>query len=286
MLGGLTGLVALASGCTGSQSSATSTSTGAGSTGGAPSNSPSALPTSTATAGPEEIAARATVPILSYHQLRDFTDADGAYSRQVLICPPSTFHEHLDAMQDDGWTTISPDEYHAYLTLGSPLPDKPVMLTFDDGWRSQIDEGLTQLVERDMTGAFFPMTVVLGNPDWMSTTDITRLADAGMTVGAHTWDHQMVSDLSGDDWQVQLEEPRELLRELSGQEVEHLAYPNGAWSTEALPHVAEAGYTTAFQLNEEPLDSDQPLLTLQRALVRSDWTGAQLLDHLRSQSGG
>jgi peptidoglycan/xylan/chitin deacetylase (PgdA/CDA1 family) len=99
-----------------------------------------------------------------------------------------------------------------------------------------------------MTGVFFVMTVVLGKPGWMSTRDIKRLADAGMTIGSHTWDHHAVSDLSGRNWKIQPEQLRTTLQRASGQPVEHFAYPYGTVSTKAFPHLRHAGYKTAFQL--------------------------------------
>jgi peptidoglycan/xylan/chitin deacetylase (PgdA/CDA1 family) len=117
----------------------------------------------------------------------------------------------------------------------------------------------------------------------MSIRDIHRLADAGMTIGSHTWDHHAVSDLSGHAWKVQLEESRETLRRASGQPVEHFAYPYGVVSARAFPHLAKAGYRTAFQLEAKKLDPAAPLYTLRRSLVVSTWSGANLLQHLRKQ---
>src|SRR4030095_11041726 len=91
------------------------------------------------------------------------------------------------------------------------------MLSFDDGTAGQAHEGSVQLTCSGMTGSFFVMTVVLNKPKWMSTRDILRLADAGMTIGSHTWDHHAVSDLSGNAWKVQLEQSRETLRKASRQ---------------------------------------------------------------------
>ena len=53
---------------------------------------------------------RATVPVLCYHQLRDWRAGDSAYERAELICPPAYFRRQLDALADDGWTTIGPDD--------------------------------------------------------------------------------------------------------------------------------------------------------------------------------
>jgi peptidoglycan/xylan/chitin deacetylase (PgdA/CDA1 family) len=241
---------------------------------------PRAQPTHTQTASASTIIKRATVPVLCYHQLRDWRNSDSQYNRTSLICPPRYFRAHLDALHEGGWTTITPDQYLAHLTAGAALPRKPVILSFDDGSAGQAGEGLRQLVKRGMTGVFFVMTVVLGKEGWMSTRDIKRLADAGMTIGSHTWDHHPVSDLSGRDWKIQLEQSRATLRRASGQPVEHFAYPYGIVSAKAFPHLRHAGYQTAFQLEAQKLDHQAPLYTLRRSIVVSGWSGATLLRHL------
>ena len=217
---------------------------------------------------------------MCYHQLREWRSSDSQYNRTTLICPPRHFRPHLDALAEDGWTTITPDQYLAHLITGAPLPRKPVILSFDDGSAGQAKEGLRQLAKRGMTGVFFVMTVVLGKLGWMSTRDIKRLADAGMTIGSHTWDHHAVSDLSGRDWKIQLEQSRTTLQRASGQPVEHFAYPYGTVSTKAFPHLRHAGYKTAFQLEAKALDHQEPLYTLRRSIVASTWSGAALRRHL------
>jgi peptidoglycan/xylan/chitin deacetylase (PgdA/CDA1 family) len=223
---------------------------------------------------------RATVPVLCYHQLRDWRSSDSAYNRATLICPPRHFRAHLDALDEAGWTTISPDQYLAHLTTGAALPHQPVMLSFDDASAGHAKEAMPQLAKRGMTGVFFVMTVVLGKSGWMSTRDIKRLAHAGMTIGSHTWDHHAVSDLSGRDWKIQLEQSRATLRRASGQPVEHFAYPYGTVSPKAFPHLRHAGYKTAFQLEGNQLDHRAPLYTLRRSIVVSNWSGANLLRYL------
>jgi hypothetical protein len=134
---------------------------------------------------PASVARRATVPVLCWHQLRDWTAGDSAYDRQSLICPPGAFRAQLDALAAGGYTTITADQYFDDLTKGAPLPPRPVMLSFDDSQGSQISVGLPELVRRRMTGTFFVMTVVLDKPRWMSRADVRRLARSGMTVASH-----------------------------------------------------------------------------------------------------
>lgn len=241
---------------------------------------PASTPPTPGTAA--EVLARSTVPVLCFHQLREFRADDGAYAR-TIITPPATFRAQLQALRDGGRTPIGAPELVDHLQFGAPLPDRPVLLTFDDGSVTHHSVALPVLREFGFPAAFFPMTVVLGKPDWLSADQLRELDGAGMTIGAHTWDHQRVDRLTGDQWAEQLDRPRAELGAILGHPVDLLAYPHGMWSPEALPRVAAAGYRAAFQL-AEPQDPAAPLLTVRRIMPPPTWDGPTLLAQLDAWS--
>ena len=242
-----------------------------------PSASPAAAPT-VATA--EEVLARSTVPVLCFHQLREFRPDDSPYAR-TLITPPTVFRAQLQALRDGGRTPIGAPELIDHLQFAAPLPDRPVLLTFDDGSGTHHSVALPVLRELGFPAAFFPMTVVLGKPGWLSADHLRELHQAGMTIGAHTWDHQRVDRLHGDQWADQLDRPRAELAEILGSPVDLLAYPFGVWSPEALPRVEAAGYRAAFQLSDAQ-DPAHPLRTIRRIMPPPTWDGPTLLAQLDS----
>ncbi len=275
------GAAACSSGRTSTPDRAAAASPSGGSPSAAASPSPSPSPSpAPAPATPAAIAARATVPVLCWHQLRPWRAGDSAYSKRLLICPPANFRAQLDALSEGGYTTISPDTYLQHLLTGAALPAKPVLLSFDDSQGTQATEALPQLVKREMTATFFAMTVVLGKKDWLSADDLRRIDAAGMTVAAHTYDHHRVDRYSGGDWAEQLQRPRAELEKIVGKPVEHFAYPYGAWNAAALPQVKAAGYRSAYQLMDDKLDPATPLYTLRRVLMDSTWNGRQLLANM------
>jgi peptidoglycan/xylan/chitin deacetylase (PgdA/CDA1 family) len=223
------------------------------------------------------LARAADVPVLCWHQLRDWRAGDSASARATLICPPAAFRAQLDALHAGGYSTISPDEHLAHLTTGAPLPPKPVLLTFDDSQGSQITTGVPELARRSMHATFFVMTVPLGKPNWMSRDDVKRLHDAGHTVAAHTYDHGRADRYAGADWDTQLAKPRATLEAIVGAPVRHFAYPYGDWAPADFAHLDQAGYVTGYQLAEKPVDPTRPLLTLRRTLVGSTWDGPGLI---------
>lgn len=223
-----------------------------------------------------EIAARESVPILCWHQLRRQTPADSAVDRQYIV-PPSTFRSELDALQRTGHHTITPDQLLAHLTTGARLPSKPVMLTFDDAVDDDYRVALPELRRRHMTATFFVMTVVLGNENYLTKGQVRRLDQAGMTVAAHTWDHHRVDEYAGEDWTKQVDEPVDELEQIVGHPVRYFAYPYGIWSKDAFAHLREAGVTAAFQLTEQPIAFSDPLMTIRRKIVDPSWSSKDLL---------
>ena len=245
----------------------------------APAPAVASSPTRPATRDPAVVAARATVPVLCYHQVRPWTSADGPDTRS-LTTPLERFEEQMRLLDRKGYTPVTLEQMYGHLTRGAPLPAKPVLLTFDDGHASQFTNAARVLRRHRFRAAFFPMTVVLGNDGWMTRAQVRELHRRGMSIGAHTWDHSPVTRYAGGDWARQLEEPARELAEITGVRPRWLAYPYGGWKPEVLDRVAAAGYDAAWQLADRPMHGTRPLLSLRRHLVDGRWTLAEFERHL------
>ncbi len=146
-----------------------------------------ALPTPTPNSAARMLA-RAQVPILCYHQIRDWEE-DEAEVDMPYIVPPAMFAAQMDFLDQHGYHPISPDQLLAYLANGAALPERPVMITFDDSDATQWTEALPVLQQHGFTATFFIMTVALDKPYYLSSEQVWALDRMGMTIGAHTWDH-------------------------------------------------------------------------------------------------
>jgi peptidoglycan/xylan/chitin deacetylase (PgdA/CDA1 family) len=227
---------------------------------------------------PAAVAARANVPVLCWHQIREPTSADSADARPYIVSP-RRLAEQLDALDRAGFTPVRGDALVSHVLRGTPLPHKPVLLTFDDGSAGQYTRALPILRHHHFVATFFVMTVVLDKPGWLSRGEVRALDRAGMTIGAHTWDHHAVTQYTAVDWPRQLIEPRDELAGIVGHPVRLFAYPDGLWTPAAFPHLQRAGFIAAFQLADK-LDAADPRWTLRRIIVPS-LTGAQLLRAIR-----
>jgi peptidoglycan/xylan/chitin deacetylase (PgdA/CDA1 family) len=214
------------------------------------------------------------VPILCYHQIRDWRTTDSKVSRTYIV-PPAVFAAQMRMLADSGYHTVTPDQVYAYLVKGARMPSKPVMLSFDDTDLDQYTTAYPEMKKYGFKGVFFIMTVSLGRPHYMSRDQVRILSDDGNTIGSHTWDHHNVKKYAGNDWITQLDKPTKQLEQITGQSIRYFAYPFGLWNPAAFPELKKRGFVAAFQLNEKP-DSVDPLYSIRRIIVPGTWSGPVL----------
>lgn len=225
------------------------------------------------------VMARKEVPILCYHQVRDWRATDSKTAQNYIV-PVQTFKEQLKMLADSGYHTILPDQLYAYLTTGAALPSKPVMLTFDDTDLDQYTIAAPEMQKYGFKGVFFVMTVSLGRPHYMSKAQVKELSDSGHAIGSHTWDHHNVKQYQGQDWVTQVEKPSRQLENITGKPVHYFAYPFGLWNPAAIPQLKQRGIIAAFQLAGKR-DVNDPLHTIRRIIVPGAWKPATLQNWIR-----
>ncbi|HEY4618235.1 MAG TPA: polysaccharide deacetylase family protein [Flavobacterium sp.] len=209
------------------------------------------------------------VPILCYHNIKNF-DANAGPMTKVYSVKPANFAEQMKALSEAGYHTILPAQLYDYLVHDGPLPEKPIMITFDDTRGEQYSIGAAEMNKYGFKGVFFVMTVSINRPNYLTKEQIKQLSDNGNVIAAHTWDHHMVTKYSGDDWNTQLVKPKEKLEEITATPITYFAYPFGLWNKAAIPEVKKSGYQMAFILSTKR-DSIDPLYTIRRMIVSGTW---------------
>jgi peptidoglycan/xylan/chitin deacetylase (PgdA/CDA1 family) len=220
---------------------------------------------------PSVVLARKEVPVLCYHQIRDWKPTDSKVSKDYIM-PPADLKAELKMLADSGYHTILPDQLYAYLTKGEALPSKPIMLTFDDTDEDQYVVAWPEMKKYGFKGVFFVMTVSLNKvPHYMTKEQVKELSDAGNVIGSHTWDHHNVRKYQGNDWVIQIDKPTKELEAITGKQIRYFAYPFGLWNHEALPELRKRGFIAAFQLADKR-DPTDPLMTIRRIIVGGGWS--------------
>ena len=180
-------------------------------------------------------------PILEYHMVQQ-EDPKDAYAYNV---PVEDFQQQLDYLQEQGYTTISIRDYLRAKKGLLQLPEKPIILTFDDGYESNYKELLPILEERGLKATIFMVTNDIGKDGYLSWQQLKDMEKRGIEIGSHTANHLPLTGMS-------LEEAREevklskLLMEWNGMKTIYtLSYPNGKYTTDLEQMLKEEEYLAA-----------------------------------------
>ncbi len=226
------------------------------------------------------ILARKEVPVLCYHHILNFKPTDGE-NKKTYSVTPEAFATQMKLLSDSGYKTILPDQLYNYLAYGTPIPEKPVMITFDDTDEEQYTLGATEMKKYGFKGVFFIMTISINRPRYMTKEQIKELSDAGHQIGSHTWDHHMVTKYTEEDWDIQTVKTRKTLEDITGKPIEYFAYPFGLWNQAAIPALQIRDYKMAFILSTKR-DSLQPLYTVRRMIVAGQWSTPGMYRSMKS----
>ncbi|PST82112.1 polysaccharide deacetylase [Pedobacter yulinensis] len=234
-------------------------------------------------AKPADILARKQVPILCYHQVRNWRSTDGKVGKDYIV-EVQNFRDQFKMLADSGYHTILPDQLYAYLNTGAPLPSKPIMLTFDDTDMDQFTEVRPTLQKYGYKAVYFIMTVSIGRKgriEYMTKEQIKQLSDEGNVIGSHTYDHKNFKKYQGKDWEEQLDKPTKKLEEITGKKITEFAYPFGLWNSEGIPELKKRGFRMAFQLATKR-DEKEPLYTVRRIIASGYWSPKTLSNSIKN----
>ncbi|MDB5259676.1 MAG: polysaccharide deacetylase [Candidatus Taylorbacteria bacterium] len=211
------------------------------------------------------------VPIIAYHHVRPYQKGESIYEEAYDITPELLARE-LDYLRANSYKTITFDALADALEKGTPLPPKPIILSFDDGNKDQFEYALPILQEHGAAATFFIYTVVIGKPKYLSWDDIHALEKSGMEIGAHAKTHPyIVKIVDPKVMRDEIEGGKKILEDHLGHPVRTFAYPFGHSSPLGIEIVKEAGFRTARTLYTGNIQEKDNPLELRAYLATDNW---------------
>lgn len=180
-------------------------------------------------------------PILEYHMVTE-EPRPGA-ERYVVL--PEDFAAQLDYLTAEGYTTITPQDYARARKGKQQLPEKPVILSFDDGYEDNHRVILPMLEERGMKAVFYVVTNDIGLPGYMTWDDLFDLERHGMEIGSHTANHIPLTTLPPEKQREELHLSKLMLEWKGLKTIYSFSYPTGAYDAGIVAMLAEEDYLTA-----------------------------------------
>jgi peptidoglycan/xylan/chitin deacetylase (PgdA/CDA1 family) len=192
------------------------------------------------------------VPVLMYHHIMPKPN-------NFIAISPGTFDQQMKWLHDNGYHAISIAQMTAFVQAGQRLPEKPVLITFDDGRSNQLTYGVPILKKYGFTATFFVVKKWVDSPSksFLHADDLVKMAGMGYDIESHTNSHTFLIRSKSEDYAAM---KKRLWGETNGMlnwlqrtvrtAVTALAYPGGAEDHLSPVLSKDAGYALAFTTND------------------------------------
>ena len=243
------------------------------------------------------------VPVLMYHNI--------AEEPNDMTVTPETFRMHMETLAENGYTAVTLDDMVNYVYSGGELPEKPVLITFDDGYYSNYEYAYPVLSELGMKAVIFTVGTSFGKTTYLDTDapitphfgekEAKEMTNSGViSLQSHTYDmHRSenyeknarydMGQLAGETEEEYIDTvredlimSREFLENLREDNVLALSYPKGKITDNAARIAVEEGYTVTFSTNwgvqELVRGLGQSLYAVKRNHISNDVTSERLLE--------
>jgi peptidoglycan/xylan/chitin deacetylase (PgdA/CDA1 family) len=223
---------------------------------------------------PDGAPRRVRVPVLMYHYISVPPNGSDKY-RLDLSVTPRNFRKQMEWLRDNGYTPIRPEQYVGALLWGERLPDRPILLTFDDGYEDAYTAAFPILREFGFTGTFFVVTdwIDSGRTGYLSWAQVKEMAAFGMAIHSHSREHQ---DMRGRDrdWHIyHVGGTFDTLRYHVGPQVKIFCYPAGQFDQAAIEALRVMGVVAAFTTRDGTYGTvGEGMLQLPRVRIRGSHT--------------
>lgn len=235
---------------------------------------PTETPVPTLTPTPALITVKAgqdvTVPILLYHHISEDTTGNRYF------VSPSVFETQMKWLFDHHYQTITISQLANVIIYGGQLPERAVVITFDDGDQDVITNALPVMQKYGFIGTAYIIVKWIGAEGYDTPDQIAQLHAAGWEIGSHSMSHV---DLTQNEDNLQYEIRTSLLKlnKDYGLDVKSFAYPFGVIDARIITYTSKAGYTSAVCLNTSVTQGLNDLYCLSRMEVRQEYSMDQFI---------
>ncbi len=184
------------------------------------------------------------IPVLNYHQINDRDE-------NALTIAPEQFAAQMDWLKEKGYHTLTQAEFLDAMENGKSLPEKSILITFDDGYLDNYKHAYGILKERDMKATIFIISDFVGlYPNYLKWNQILEMQENGIEFGSHTLNHTPLTQCASmGEVNNQLTQSKAALEWRLGREMKLLAYPCGFQTQEIQDATKAAGYHAAFTVS-------------------------------------
>jgi hypothetical protein len=230
-----------------------------------------------ATPQPDWVPHRGPVPILEYHVLG--SPPEGAPYPELYV-GRTDFEKQMDWLEEQGYEAVTLEQVQEAWYHGGKLPPKPIVLSFDDGYRPQFTFALPTLRKHGWAGV---LNLKAEGSD-LYESNVKAMIAAGWELAAHTIHHLDLTELGPEELTEEVEGSRKLLQKEYGVPVNNFCYPAGQFDETVVEAVEAAGYTGATTEISGYAESDKPFELARLEILRESHVKG-LAEDLKNHEG-
>ena len=200
-----------------------------------------------------------SITALNYHKIDNMN-----ISLSVL---PEDFDRQIAYLKEQGYNSINTDQLYDYMTNGTPLPENPILITFDDGYEDNYQYAYPILKKYGFTGTIFIITDLVGKPNYLTWEQLKEMKANGMNFQSHTVSHKSMTELGEAQLREELVNSKKILDEQLSQDTKFMAYPTGTYNLYIAKLVKDAGYKGAFTIKYGNIDKASNIYALERVPI-------------------
>ena len=191
------------------------------------------------------VSSQLRVPILMYHYVENVTDTKDTF-RASLNIEPIVFEEQIITLKNSGYTFMTASELADVFDGYAILPEKPILITIDDGHWDIYTDVLNILKKHQVKITAYIIPGLVGGSDFLTKEQLHIVARSGLVdIGAHTVHHLSLPDLSRAEMEYEIKESKKQLEDELGVTVSSFAYPNGAFDVQITDTVEDSKFRLA-----------------------------------------
>lgn len=198
-----------------------------------------------------------SIPVLEYQAIN---------SHNITV---DNFRSQMSYLKNINYNPITIDELYDYLVNSKKLPEKPVLITIDNGYSSTARDAYSILKEFGFKATVFMSTDYIGNSDYIPSDTLKDMINNNISIQCNGPNRTSLSSLSGEDLKTALASSKSRLEAVTGKSVDYLAYPINYKADSALDMVKEAGFKMAFNMNSAMADKSDNIYSVDRIPITS-----------------
>lgn len=227
------------------------------------------------------------IPVLMYHHIDEFWQ-----EKPGVITSPTVFREHIQTLSEAAYQAVHFSDLEAFTKKQTPLPEKPIIITFDDGYESNYTLAYPILKEFDYKATIniIGATTCLTPGDYphFSWQEAKKMQDTGIIeLGSHTWDMHdnglvkqaaETMDAFMDRLALDTSQCQQAFKEHQLDKARVFSYPYGKYSPATQRSIEEAGYLYQLTIKPGLITKDTKSNEIPRLTVSGDMSGTDLLE--------